>query len=257
MLELKNSMGFLKKIFSLKKNEVRNSYQVSDIPKIESENGEMHFGYNQDAFAHLVIQSIEKKTGQRLTNKEYKQVLGDLKKTEIETKIDNYDFKDDTDYSDDQKEHIVHNAVCSFLDFVDNRSYSKVHSLFSILSSNQKKLKELSKTYPRYDKVSKIALENMNNVSQNLKKFIKNPDLDLQFMLKKQEDELFSQFKYYRESSMSRFKKKEIINKHRAALINEIDEILTCVDKDSHYHVLLSEYKVFNLSIINERKKEN
>jgi hypothetical protein len=242
--------NFFAKIFS-SKNTVRKQYQLSDIPKINSKNGEMTFGYNEEAFAHIAIQNLEKKTGQRLTEQEYKQVLDELKKESNYPDDAAFNFEDDPDYCDDQNEHIVHDAACSFLDFIENHSYSKVYPLFKSLLSNQEKLKELAATYPRYEKVSKAALKNIDEVSVLLKKFIKMPaDTDLYPILKRQEILLFNHFKEYRESSMARFKKPEIINKHRTELVREIDEILANTDKDSKYYALFSEYKQYNLSII-------
>jgi hypothetical protein len=234
-----------------KKQNVRKSYNISDIPKIESKNGEMSFGYNEDAFAHIAIQSLEKKTGKKLTDQEYRQVLDELKKESNDSSDDNYNFEDDPDYSDDQKKHIVHDAACCFLDFIENSSYLKVHPLFKKLLNNQVKLKELSVTYPRYEKISKSALKDIDNAPLSLRKFIKHPDADLSHLLKKQENQLFNRFKEYRESSMSRFKKPEIINKHRLELIDEIDEILSNTDNNSNYYSLFSEYKKYNLSITN------
>ena len=233
-----------------KKQNIRKSYDISDIPKLESKNGGMSFGYNKDAFAHIAIQDLEKKTGKRFTDQEYKRVLEELEKESNYSFDDNYNFEDDPDYSDDQKEHIVHDAACCFLDFIENNSYSKVNSLFTALLNSQEKLKELSATYPRYKKVLKAALKNMDNAPLSLEKFIEQPDSDLSYLLKEQENQVFGRFKEYRESGMSRFKKPEIINKHRLELISEIDEILSNIDNNSYYYSLFAEYKKYNLSII-------
>jgi hypothetical protein len=223
----------------------------------------MSFDFDEDALAHILIQKLEDDEGERFSDEEYKQLLDHFMKKrnsgESESDSDSYNFEDTPEYNDQLKRGIIHNAHCCYLNFVNNHSYSKVHPFFSELLESQRELENIL-DYPQYNKLAEQyfmendELDKQFSIVRNddeLREFIFNPKIDLRPLLRKKEDELFYRFKEYRESSMERFKRKEIINKYRLKLINEIYDILSYTAKDSYYYSLFSEYKNYNLSIIN------
>ena len=258
-------MDFIEKSKKNTGQPPRKTYSRSDIVTNESQ----IFNVDTEALLHLMIQRYEKENNIKLTDSEYQELL-DIANEHYkagEYTFDDYGESDDPEikkmranYEKREKEmdreSEIRLAISSYEEFMETHSYSKAHKLFAELLGFQEKINKMSKLaqYPKLVSKSIKELERDlgSEIEQSLKGFIGQPSIDLFPLLRKKENQLFEDFKYYREKSISRFKKKDVINKHRTELVIEIDEILdSIIFYEGDYHRFFNEYKNYNLSIIN------